>query len=98
MMILVLLAWLYVVMMMALAEALAPQGSVVGAVITFVIYGGVPLALLVYLLAATARQRARFKAAAGGSGARPRGPGSVEQTNAGGHPAGDPVAPVGKEP
>ena len=98
MMILVLLAWLYVVMMMALAEALAPQGSVVGAVITFVIYGGVPLALLVYLLAATARQRARFKAAAGGSGGGPGRPGPIEQADAGGHAAGDPVAPVGKEP
>lgn len=95
MMILVLLAWLYVVMMMALAEALAPQGSVVGAVITLVMYGGLPLALLVYLLAATARQRARFRAAAGGSGG---GPGPIEQADAGGHAAGDPVAPVGKEP
>lgn len=98
MMILVLLAWLYVVMMMALSEALAPQGSVVGAVITFVIYGSVPLALLVYLLAATARQRARFKAAAGSSCAGPGGPGPIEQADAGGHAAGDPVAPVGKEP
>jgi len=69
MMILVLLAWLYVVLMMALSEALAPQGSVMGAVITFVVYGSVPLALLVYLLAATARRRARLKAAAGGSSA-----------------------------
>jgi hypothetical protein len=98
MMILVLLAWLYVVMMMALAEALAPQGNVVGAVITFVMYGGLPLALLVYLLAATARQRARFKAAAGGSASGPGEPGPIEQADAGGHAAGDPVAPVGKEP
>ncbi len=95
MMILVLLAWLYVVMMMALAEALAPQGNVVGAVITFVMYGALPLALLVYLLAATARQRARFRAAASGSGG---GPGPIEQADAGGHAAGDPIAPVGKEP
>lgn len=92
MMILVLLAWLYVVMMMALAEALAPQGSVIGAAITFVVYGGVPLALLVYLLAATARRRARLQAQAGNSA------GGSEQADAGGHAAGDPVAPVGKEP
>lgn len=95
MMILVLLAWLYVVMMMALSEALAPQGSVIGAAITFVVYGGVPLALLVYLLAAMARRRARLHAQADGSAG---GPGSVEQADAGGHAAGDPVAPVGKEP
>ena len=67
MMILVLSAWLYGVTMMALAEALAPQGSVIGAAITFVVYGGVPLALLVYLLAATARRRARLRAQAGRS-------------------------------
>ena len=98
MMILVLLAWLYVVLMMALSEALAPQGSVVGAVITFVVYGSVPLALLTYLLAATARQRARLNAAAASSIARPARPGNAEQADAGGHAAGDPVAPVGKEP
>ena len=95
MMILVLLAWLYVVMMMALSEALAPQGSVIGAAITFVVYGGVPLVLLVYLLAATARRRARLRMQANGSAG---GPDGVEQADAGGHAAGDPVAPVGKEP
>lgn len=95
MMILVLLAWLYVVLMMALSEALAPQGSVVGAAITFVVYGAVPLALLTYLLAATARRRVRLKAAAAGSTS---GPGTAEQADAGGHAAGDSVAPVGKEP
>ena len=97
MMILVLLAWFYVVMMMALAEALAPQGSVIGAAITFVVYGGVPLALLVYLLAATVRRRARLRAPADGSAALGR-PGGVEQADAGGHAAGDSIAPVGKEP
>jgi hypothetical protein len=95
MMILVLLAWLYVVLMMALSEALAPQGSVVGAAITFVVYGGVPLALLTYLLAATARRRARLKAAAAGSTG---GPGTAKQADASGHAAGDSLAPVGKEP
>lgn len=95
MMILVLLAWLYVVLMMSLSEALAPQGSVVGAAMTFVVYGTVPLALLVYLLAATARQRARLNAARGTDASRP---GTAEQADAGRQPAGDPVAPEGKEP
>ncbi len=95
MMILVLLAWLYVVLMMAVSEALAPQGSVVGGAITFVLYGTVPLALLIYLLAATARRRARLRAAAAAS---TDGPGAAEQADAGGHAAGDPIAPVGKEP
>lgn len=95
MMILVLLAWLYVVLMMALAEALAPQGSVAGAALTFVLYGTVPLALLVYLLAATARRRARLTSERGSD---PSGARIAEQADAGGHAAGHPVAPEGKEP
>lgn len=33
------LAWMYVVSLMTLAEATDPQGSVLGAVITFLFYG-----------------------------------------------------------
>lgn len=94
-MILILMAWLYVVLMMSLSEALAPQGSVAGAAMTFVVYGTVPLALLVYLLAATARQRTRLTAARGPYASRS---GTAEQADAGRHPAGDPLAPEGKEP
>ena len=36
---LIAIAWLYVVLMMALAEALSSQGSVLGAVITLIFYG-----------------------------------------------------------
>ena len=42
---LVIIAWLYVVLMMALAEALSSQGSVLGAVFTFVLYGLLPLSI-----------------------------------------------------
>lgn len=58
-MILVAVAWIYVVLMMALAEALSTQGSVLGAVITFVLYGVLPLATLLYIMATPARRRAR---------------------------------------
>ena len=37
--------------MMALAEALSTQGSVLGAVITFVLYGLLPLSLVLYVMA-----------------------------------------------
>ena len=56
---LVALAWIYVALMMALAEAISPQGSVFGAVITLLMYGVLPLALVLYLLSAPARRRAR---------------------------------------
>ncbi|ODU09900.1 MAG: hypothetical protein ABS84_05395 [Rubrivivax sp. SCN 71-131] len=56
---LVVAAWLYVVLMMAVAEALSSQGSVLGAIVTFVLYGLLPLSVLVYILATPARRRAR---------------------------------------
>ena len=56
---LVAIAWMYVVLMMALAEALSPQGTLLGALVTFVFYGCAPLALVLYLLGTPARRRAR---------------------------------------
>jgi mannose/fructose/N-acetylgalactosamine-specific phosphotransferase system component IID len=53
------IAWIYVVLMMALAEAIAPQGSVLGAVFTLLLYGVLPLSLVLYILATPARKRAR---------------------------------------
>ena len=52
------IAWIYVALMMALAEATSSQGSILGAVITFVMYGVAPLALVLYLLGTPARRRA----------------------------------------
>lgn len=52
------LAWLYVVVMMSAAEAMSPQGSVLGALITFALYGALPIALMLYFMRAPARRRA----------------------------------------
>lgn len=89
---LVLIAWLYVTLMMAVAEATSSQGSLLGAVITFVLYGVGPVSLVMYLLRTPARRKAlRAREAAA----------SVEP-DASGHAAApaerDAVAPVGKEP
>lgn len=68
--VIVALAWLYVALMMALAEASSPVGSVPGAIVTFVGYGVLPVALVSYILATPARRRARKaaeRAAAGGT-------------------------------
>ena len=43
-------AWLYVALMMAAAEAGSPHGTVFGAVVTFVLYGAGPVALLIFLM------------------------------------------------
>lgn len=58
---LIVIAWFYVTLMMALAEAASPQGSILGAAITFVLYGLLPMSILVYILGTPARKR-RLKA------------------------------------
>jgi len=85
------IAWLYVTLMMAVAEATSSTGTLLGAIITFVLYGLAPVSLVMYLLLTPARRRKR----------RAREAQSIEP-DAGGHPAtapeDDTVAPVRKEP
>lgn len=45
---LVVIAWLYVTALMAVAEATHSNGSLLGAIFTFFLYGLMPVALLVY--------------------------------------------------
>jgi predicted membrane channel-forming protein YqfA (hemolysin III family) len=80
------LAWMYVVLMVALVEAFSPQGTVLGAVFTVVGWGVIPLSVVLYILATPSRRAARRAAE---SRAKPDG---------GSHAAGDPVAPERKEP
>ncbi len=85
---LVVIAWFYVVVLMSLAEAFSPQGTVFGAIMTFLLYGALPLSIVVYIMGTPARKRA-LKAA---ESAAP---------DAGGHtPAAaqtEGIAPVGEE-
>ena len=85
---LVAIAWIYVVLMMAVAEALSSQGTVLGAVITFVLYGVLPLSVVLYIMATPARRQARRATEAAASGA----------PDGGGAAAGDAVAAERKEP
>ncbi|HJS05140.1 MAG TPA: hypothetical protein VJ832_16785 [Variovorax sp.] len=55
---LVVIAWLYVALMMAVAEATNTNGTVLGAVFTFLLYGLAPVALVVYLMGTPARRKA----------------------------------------
>ena len=61
---LVIIAWMYVALMMAVAEATHSQGSILGAIVTFVIYGLLPMAIVVYIMRTPARKAARRKAEA----------------------------------
>jgi predicted membrane channel-forming protein YqfA (hemolysin III family) len=94
---LVTIGWLYVVLMAAIVEALSSEGSVLGAVFTFLLWGVLPLSIVLYLMHAPARRRARraqaaLEAARESAGSAPLDP------DGGGHPAGDAVAAVRKEP
>lgn len=55
---LIVIVWTYVTLMMAVAEATSPIGTVLGAVITFVLYGVLPMGILVYILGTPSRKRA----------------------------------------
>ena len=93
---LVVLGWLYVALMMAIAEATSTVGSVLGAFFTFVLYGVLPVSLLMYVMATPARKRAlkaRHAAELAERAAKQSG-----QPDAGGKAAADAVAPVREEP
>jgi hypothetical protein len=53
------IAWIYVVFMMAVAEATNSNGTVLGAIITFILYGVLPVGLILYFMGTPARRRAR---------------------------------------
>ena len=52
------MGWLYVALMMAVAEATNDNGTVLGGVITFVLYGLGPVLLVLYLMGSPARHKA----------------------------------------
>lgn len=73
-MILVAIAWTYVALLMAVAEASHADGTVLGAAFTFVLYGLAPLSLVLYVMGTPARRKARRAAEAAcdaGSSAEP---------------------------
>ena len=93
---LVAIAWVYVVLMMAVAEANHSAGTLLGAIVTFVLYGVMPLALVMYLLATPSRRAAKRAAELAVLQAAAV-PSSVTEPHGGHHPAGDAVAPVREE-
>ncbi len=52
------IAWIYVALMMSVAEATNTTGTLLGAFFTFVLYGLLPVALMMYFMGTPARKRA----------------------------------------
>jgi hypothetical protein len=84
------IAWMFVVVLMSAAEATSPRGSILGAIFTLLLYGILPMALVLYLIATPARRRAARRRADHAD--------SASDPDRGDHPAADPVAPERKEP
>jgi len=79
---LVAIAWFYVALLMAAAEATSSQGSLLGACITFVLYGLLPIGIVLYVMGTPHRRRARLSV----------------QRDGGDHPPAQPLPPVREEP
>ena len=82
---LVAIAWFYVALLMAAAEATSSQGSLLGACITFVLYGLLPIGIVLYVMGARYRGRSRRARASA-------------QRDGGDHPPAHPLPPVREEP
>ncbi|MBU6258542.1 MAG: hypothetical protein KGL18_04485 [Burkholderiales bacterium] len=83
-MIIVAIAWIYVVLMAAIVEASSSGGTLLGAGMTFIFWGLLPLAIVLYIMGTPARRRARRRAAS-------------EPPDSGSHAPGDTVAPEREE-
>jgi hypothetical protein len=95
---LVAIAWIYVVLLMSLAEAFSPQGTIVGAFFTLVLYGVIPLFILIYIMGTPARKKALARARSASSAEETSSPVQPDQ---GRHPSSagsdTAVAPMGKK-
>ena len=89
---LVVLGWVYVAVLMALAEAFSANGTILGAIVTLILYGFVPVSLILYFISRRQRKYDASKAAETAASDSP---------DAGGHAPGaaeaGSVAPVREE-
>ena len=97
------IAWIYVTLMMAVAEATNTDGTLLGALMTFLLYGLLPVGLVLYFMATPARRRAREAAEAREAQLLTIPTASDAESvsgapDASGLAATDAVAPVRKEP
>ena len=91
------IAWIYVAFMMAVAEATNTNGTVLGAIITFVLYGLLPVGLILYFMGSPMRRRARQQQEAALREQALRESQASVEPDASSHAATDAVTPVRKE-
>lgn len=94
-MLLMAVAWMYVVLMVAVVEATSSTGTLLGALFSVVLYGVLPLGIVAYLFLSPARRRRR-RAADTADVAEPSV--SPVDPDEGSHATGDSVSTVRKEP
>lgn len=82
---LIAIAWGFVVVLMALVEATSTEGTVLGAFFTLLLYGVLPLSIVMYVLGAPMRRTARKKREA------------LEQTDGGDHASAGSTEPLAPE-
>ena len=54
------IAWIYVTLMMSVAEATNTNGTVLGGIVTFILYGILPTAIIIYIMRTPHRKRVRL--------------------------------------
>ncbi len=87
---LVAIAWMFVVVLMAITEAVSSIGTLLGALMTLLFYGVLPLSIVLYVMGTGSRRRAREAAE--------RDAASAAQPDGSRHATGDAVAPEREEP
>ncbi len=94
------IAWIYVALMAAVAEATNANGTVLGAILTFVMYGVLPVSLVMYVLGTPGRKRRireremQERDQAQDPDGSPQASESVQAPDAGSHATADAVTPV----
>lgn len=91
------IVWLYIAFMMAVAEATSPIGTLLGAGVTFMLYGLLPVGLMLYLMGSPARRRANRDATAAQAGTTPVNADSG-QGDGSSHAAANPLTPEREKP
>ena len=54
------IAWIYVALMMSVAKATNTNGTVLGGIVTFILYGILPTSIIIYIMDAPRRKRVRL--------------------------------------
>jgi hypothetical protein len=98
------IAWIYVALMMSVTEATSSNGTVLGAIVTFFLYGLLPVGLVLYIMGTPGRKRLlrerenEERAAYDAKQAEPVVPPSIDAPDTGSHTPTDSVAPMREIP